>query len=191
MGREVQAAAKRMRVLRDLVIGVYGPSNRSAITFGRAVETLEHLQQDMASQAAWDLPGFPTNELYLDGVAPSSPASAFPVTPQYGAPSQHGPPIRPPAGMTGYSSAPPLLRAEIKGKPKPGPAAEPGTPNGRGAAADSTDSPERSAEPGGVVLNRRGAALRFAPESAGAPAGEHGTSAESEDVAGREPLPAE
>ena len=97
MGREVKTAASRLRILRDVVIGVYGPANRAAFSFVKAMEAIEHLQQDLASQAAWDLPGFPSNDLYFD---------------QVGQPRPPGMPAGPPPAPASYSSAPPLLRSK-------------------------------------------------------------------------------
>src|ERR1039457_3977382 len=64
LGREMKAAAKRLRVLCDLVVDVYGPANRAAFSFLKAMEAIELLQQDLATQAMRDLPGYPSNDLY-------------------------------------------------------------------------------------------------------------------------------
>jgi hypothetical protein len=66
LGREMKAAAQRLRALCDLVVGVYGPANRTAFSFLKAMEALERLEQDLAAQAMRDLPGYPSNNLYLD-----------------------------------------------------------------------------------------------------------------------------
>ncbi len=87
----------KLRILRDVVVGVYGPGNRAAFTFEKAMEQMEHLQQDLATQAAWDLPGYPSNQLYFEAVPPAyqpQPASMR---------------MSPPAGPIAYTSAPPLL----------------------------------------------------------------------------------
>ena len=65
LGREMQATAKRLRVLCDLVVGVYGPNNRAAFSFLKAMDAIERLEQDLATQAMHDLPGYPSNDLYL------------------------------------------------------------------------------------------------------------------------------
>ena len=65
LGREIKATAKRLRVLCDLTVGVYGPNNRAAFSFLKALNAIERLQQDLATQAIHDLPGYPSNDLYL------------------------------------------------------------------------------------------------------------------------------
>jgi len=87
----------KLRVLRDVVVGVYGPGNRTAFTFERAMEQMEHLQQDLATQAAWDLPGYPSNNLYFEAMPPSYQPSTASMR------------MAPPAGPIAYTSAPPLL----------------------------------------------------------------------------------
>ena len=54
LGREMKAAAKRLRALCELVVGVYGPANRAAFSFLKAMEAIEHLEQDLATQAIGD-----------------------------------------------------------------------------------------------------------------------------------------
>ncbi len=61
----MKATAKRLRVLCDLVVAVYGPANRTAFSFIKALEAVERLEQDLATQAMHDLPGYPTNDIYL------------------------------------------------------------------------------------------------------------------------------
>ena len=65
LGREMKQTAKRLRVLCELVVGVYGPQSRAAFSFLRTMEEFERLNQDLQSQALRDLPGYPTNDLYL------------------------------------------------------------------------------------------------------------------------------
>jgi hypothetical protein len=65
LGREMKATAKRLRVLCDLVVDVYGPANRAAFSFVKAMEAIEHLEQDLAAQAMHDLPEYPSNDIYL------------------------------------------------------------------------------------------------------------------------------
>ena len=52
-----------MRALCDLVVGVYGPQNRAAFSFLRAMEDVEHLNRDLNAQATLD--GLPGNDLYM------------------------------------------------------------------------------------------------------------------------------
>lgn len=65
LGREMKATARRLRALCDLVIGVYGPANRAAFSFLKTLEAIDRLEQDLATQAMHDLPGYPSNDLYL------------------------------------------------------------------------------------------------------------------------------
>jgi hypothetical protein len=65
LGREMKASVRRLRALCDLVVDVYGPANRAAFSFLRAMEAIEHLEQDLATQAAQDLPGSSVNDIYL------------------------------------------------------------------------------------------------------------------------------
>ena len=61
----MKATAQRLRALCELVVGLYGPGNRAAFSFLKALEAIEHLEQDLATQAMQDLPGYPSNDLYL------------------------------------------------------------------------------------------------------------------------------
>ncbi len=61
----MKATARRLRSLCDLVVDVYGPANRAAFSFMRAIDAVEHLEQDLATQAAQDLPGSAVNDIYL------------------------------------------------------------------------------------------------------------------------------
>ena len=65
LGREMKATALRFRVLCELVLSVYGPANRASFSFLKALEAIELLEQDLATQAMQDLPGYPSNDLYL------------------------------------------------------------------------------------------------------------------------------
>lgn len=65
LGREMKATAKRLRVLCGLVVDVYGPANRTAFSFMKALEAIERLEQELATQAMHDLPGYPSNDIYL------------------------------------------------------------------------------------------------------------------------------
>ena len=61
----MKATALRLRALCELVVSVYGPANRAAFSFLKALEAIELLEQDLATQAMHDLPGYPSNDLYL------------------------------------------------------------------------------------------------------------------------------
>jgi hypothetical protein len=61
----MKATARRLRALCELVIGVYGPGSSASFSFLKAVEAIEHLEQDLATQAMHDLPEYPSNDLYL------------------------------------------------------------------------------------------------------------------------------
>jgi len=65
LGREMKASVRRLRALCDLIISVYGPGNRAAFSFLKALEAINRLEQDLATQAMQDLPGYPSNDLYL------------------------------------------------------------------------------------------------------------------------------
>jgi hypothetical protein len=65
LGREMKATVKRLRVLCALVVDVYGPASRAAFSFTKAMEAMERLEQDLATQAMHDLPGYPSNDIYL------------------------------------------------------------------------------------------------------------------------------
>ena len=65
LGREMKATAQRLRALCELVVSVYGPANRTSFSFLKALEAIELLEQDLATQAMQDLPGYPSNDLYL------------------------------------------------------------------------------------------------------------------------------
>ena len=61
----MKATVGRLRALCELVVDVYGPANRTAFSFIRAMDAIEHLEQDLATQAAQDLPGSSVNDIYL------------------------------------------------------------------------------------------------------------------------------
>ena len=56
LGREMKASVRRLRALCDLVVDVYGPANRAAFSFLKALEAFDHLEQDRATQAVQDFP---------------------------------------------------------------------------------------------------------------------------------------
>ena len=64
LGREMKVAADRLRSLCDLIVNVYGPNNRAAFSFLKAMEAMDRLNQDLQSQATQDLPGHPINDFY-------------------------------------------------------------------------------------------------------------------------------
>jgi hypothetical protein len=55
--------SRRLRALCELVVGVYGPQNRAAFSFLRAIDDVERLNQDLSTQATHD--GYPGSDLYL------------------------------------------------------------------------------------------------------------------------------
>jgi hypothetical protein len=61
----MKATAQRMRALCALVVSVYGPASRAAFSFTKAMEAIDRLEQDLATQAMQDLPGYPSNDIYL------------------------------------------------------------------------------------------------------------------------------
>jgi hypothetical protein len=61
----MKATAQRLRILCALVVDVYGPANRASFSFLKAMEAMERLEQDLATQALHDLPGYPSNDIYL------------------------------------------------------------------------------------------------------------------------------
>ena len=61
----MKATAQRLRALCELMVTVYGPANRASFSFLKAMEAIEHLEQDLATQAMQDLPGYPSNDIYL------------------------------------------------------------------------------------------------------------------------------
>jgi len=63
LGREMKATTRRLRALCDVVVD--GPANRAAFSFQKALEAIELLEHDLATQAMHDLPGYPSNDLYF------------------------------------------------------------------------------------------------------------------------------
>jgi hypothetical protein len=61
----MKVTAQRLRALCELMVTVYGPANRASFSFLKAMEAIEHLEQDLATQAMQDLPGYPSNDIYL------------------------------------------------------------------------------------------------------------------------------
>ena len=65
LGREMRAANVRLRQLCTLVVDVYGPNNRAAFSFLKAMEAVQRLCHDLQTQAAEDAPGLLTDNIYL------------------------------------------------------------------------------------------------------------------------------
>jgi hypothetical protein len=65
LGAEMRAVNARLQELCKVVVSVYGPNTKAAFTFIRAAEQIYRLCQDLQAQAARDLPGYPTDGLYL------------------------------------------------------------------------------------------------------------------------------
>jgi hypothetical protein len=65
LGREMKKAAARLRELCGLVIEVYGPQSAAGFRFQKAMEALEHLNQELETQATRDLNGASPRSLYL------------------------------------------------------------------------------------------------------------------------------
>ena len=61
----MKATTRRLRVLCSLVVEVYGPANQTAFSFVKAMEAMERLEQDLATQVMHDHPGYPSNDIYL------------------------------------------------------------------------------------------------------------------------------
>ena len=61
----MKQSVERLRTLCDLVVEVYGPQNRAAFSFMKAMEALDRLCQDLETQATQDLPGHTEQKLYL------------------------------------------------------------------------------------------------------------------------------
>jgi hypothetical protein len=65
LGAEMRAMNARLQELCKVVVSVYGPNTQAAFTFLKAAEMVSRLCQDLQAQAAKDLPGYPTDGLYL------------------------------------------------------------------------------------------------------------------------------
>jgi hypothetical protein len=55
----------RLQELCKVVVSVYGPNAQAAFAFLKVADQINKLCQDLQAQAARDLPGFPTEGLYL------------------------------------------------------------------------------------------------------------------------------
>ena len=60
----MKATTVRLRSLCDLMVDVYGPHHPAAFSFLKAIEAIHQLNQDLETQAAQDLPGFPHIDFY-------------------------------------------------------------------------------------------------------------------------------
>lgn len=65
LGREMRATNAQLRQLCALVVHAYGPNNRAAFSFLKALETVQRLCNDLQAQAAQDAPGLFTGDIYL------------------------------------------------------------------------------------------------------------------------------
>ena len=65
LGAEMRAVNARLQELCKVVVSVYGPNAKAAFTFLKAAEQIHRLCQDLQAQAAKDLPGYPTDGIYL------------------------------------------------------------------------------------------------------------------------------
>jgi hypothetical protein len=75
LGREMKAATIRLRSLCDLIVNVYGLNNPAAFSFLKAMEAMDRLNADLASQASRDLPGIQPGDLYPGRRAAEPPPS--------------------------------------------------------------------------------------------------------------------
>jgi hypothetical protein len=57
----MEAAARRLRALGDLVASEYGPANRATLGFLKVMEAIRQLEEDLAAQATRDFPGHPSS----------------------------------------------------------------------------------------------------------------------------------
>ena len=65
LGAEMRAVNARLRELCKVVVSVYGPHTHAAFTFLKVADNLHRLCQDLQTQAARDLPGYPIDGFYL------------------------------------------------------------------------------------------------------------------------------
>ena len=65
LSREMMQTTRRLHAMCDLVVSVYGPQSPAAFSFLRTMEAFDRLNQEMQTQAVRDLPGYPTNDLYV------------------------------------------------------------------------------------------------------------------------------
>lgn len=64
LGAEMRTVNARLQELCKVVVSVYGPNTNAAFSFVKASEQVARLCQDLQAQAAKDLPGFSTEDLY-------------------------------------------------------------------------------------------------------------------------------
>jgi hypothetical protein len=65
LGQEIRTASARLRELCTMMVGVYGSENRAAHSFVKLTEAMNSLRQELQTQAARDLPGYPVEGIYL------------------------------------------------------------------------------------------------------------------------------
>jgi hypothetical protein len=65
LGAEMRAVNTRLQELCKVVVSVYGPHTKAAFTFLKVADNLHRLCQDLQTQAARDLPGYPIDGFYL------------------------------------------------------------------------------------------------------------------------------
>ena len=65
LSREIRTVRARMGELCDVVVGVYGPSNRAAFSFLRLTDAMDRLCQNLQAQVSEDYPGPDVDDLYL------------------------------------------------------------------------------------------------------------------------------
>lgn len=58
---ELKSTTHRLRALCDLIVNVYGPHNKAAFSFLKALDALDRLNEDLETQAAEDLQGQSTD----------------------------------------------------------------------------------------------------------------------------------
>jgi hypothetical protein len=62
---DLHAARARLRLLCDVVVGVYGANNLAAFSFLRVADAMDRLCQDLRAQVSKDCPGSDVDDLYL------------------------------------------------------------------------------------------------------------------------------
>jgi len=65
LGKEMKVSAARLRELCGLVVSVYGPQSSAGFRFMKAIDALDHLRQELETQAVRDLSGHGPERFYL------------------------------------------------------------------------------------------------------------------------------
>jgi hypothetical protein len=65
LGAEMRSANARLQELCKVVMSIYGPNTPAAFSFQKAADQMQRLCQDLQTQAARDLPGYPTDGFYV------------------------------------------------------------------------------------------------------------------------------